>query len=149
MISWNITVSGASDPTLNFTYTPASSFIPSLYSNDQIAARFVRTLPGNPPENPFGTNPFDSNSVLLDLDFFDSPGNHGLTDSGGTINVVTGGTQTYQIAQSANYGVESGCVTSVVGLTSCPGGGTPEPGGVLLVGIGGASLLCLFKIRRT
>jgi hypothetical protein len=81
-LTWDITVSGATEPTVDFDFTPASSFIPSLYLNQALTIRFVRTLPGNAPENAFGNNPFDSNSVLIDLDFFSSPGNAGLTNAG-------------------------------------------------------------------
>ena len=110
MVSWNIAVSGAADPTVNFTFTPDSSFIPSLYKNIGTSARFVRYLPGNPPENQFGTDPFDSNSVLLDLDFFASPGNLGLTNGGGLINIVTGGSQIIQIFTNDRYTIATGCV---------------------------------------
>jgi hypothetical protein len=136
-LTWNITVSGAADPTINFTYTPGSSFIPSIYQDPSVTSiEFVRTLPGNPPENPFGTSPFDSNSVLIALDFFASPGNAGLTDAGGTIDIETGGTQLYQIASSTHYGVRSGAVSA-----------TPEPSGLLLGG-SGVLLLCAPAIRR-
>lgn len=135
-LTWNISVSGAADPTVNFTFTPATSFIPSLYLNPSLTSiSFVRTVPGNPPENPFGTSPFDSNSVLIDLDFSSSPGNAGLTNAGGTITVVTGGTQLYQIASNTSYGVRTGAVTA-----------TPEPAG--LVPVGGGLLLLGFVARR-
>ena len=125
-LTWNINIAGAADPTVNFTFTPASSFVPSLYLNPALTSiRFVRTLPGNPPENPFGTSPFDSNSVLIDLDFFSSPGNAGLTNAGGTITLLTGGTQLYQIATNTSYGVRTGAVTAA-----------PEPSSALLCGIG-------------
>jgi hypothetical protein len=137
MLSWNITVLGAVDPTVDFTFTPASSFIPSLYAHPQTGVRFVRTLPGNPPENPFGTNPFDSNSVLLDLDFSNSPGNLGLTDSGGAVNIMTGGTQVRQISTNSSYGVETGSVTSV-----------PEPSSIAFFGTGATFLIWLFPLVR-
>jgi hypothetical protein len=135
-LDWDITASGATDPTLDFTFTPTTSFIPSLYLNPALTAiRFVRTLPGNPMEDPFGTNPFDSNSVLIDLDFSSSPGNAGLTNAGGSITVETGGTQLYQIAAGTSYGVRTGAVTA-----------TPEPASLLLGGTG--VLLLSLVIRR-
>jgi len=143
-VTWNITVSGAADPTLNFTFTPATSFIPSVYLNPAVTqVRFVRTLPGNPVENPFGTNPFDSNSVLINLDFFASPGNAGLTNAGGTITVVTGATQLYQIATNTSYGVRTGAVTTAVAAPNP----TPIPSSMVLV-LTGISAMILFFGRR-
>ena len=134
MLSWDITVAGSSDPTVNFAYTPASSFIPSLYTHLQTSVRFVVSLPGNPPMNPSGADPFGPQSALLDLEFSNSPGNQGLTNAGGLIPVVTGGTQIANIFTNARYGVETGCVTS----TSDSCSRVPEPSSMLLVAFGSA-----------
>jgi hypothetical protein len=73
--------------------------------------------------------------VLIDLDFFSSPGNAGLTNAGGTITVLTAGTNLYQIAANTYYGVRTGAVMA-----------TPEPTSSLLGGTG--VLLLGFVIRR-
>lgn len=154
MLSWNITVTGAADSTVNFAFTPASSFIPSLYTNvgtAGVSVRFVRSLPGNPSENPFGTDPFDSNSVLLDLDFVDSPGNLGLNNGAGTINIVTGGSQIAQIFTNDRYRITTGCVEAGLVETPCvnpPVTYVPEPASTFLTGGGLAMLIWLFPRRR-
>ena len=154
MLSWNIVVSGAADPTVNFTFTPASSFIPSIYTNlgnVGVSVRFVRSLPGNPTENPFGTDPFDSNSVLIDLDFFSSPGNLGLINGGGTINIVNGGSQIVQIFTNDRYAITTGCVEAGAVETPCVGppvNQVPEPASTILTGEGLAILIWIFRLRR-
>jgi 6-phosphogluconolactonase (cycloisomerase 2 family) len=124
VLNWDITVSGATDPVINFEYTPSTSFIPSLYifptNNPGLQIRFVRSVPGYPTYNAFGTSPFDSNSVLIDLDFFASPGNAGLTNAGGTIGIHTGGTHTNDIALSTFNISQTGCVTTVPLSDPCP-----------------------------
>ena len=134
MLSWDITVSGAEDPVIDFRYTPDSSFVPSLFTGP-ISTRFVVTLPGNPPENPFGTDPFGDQSALLDLNFFASQGNRGLTNAGGIIPIVTGGTQTINISTNTHYGVETGFVTTI-----------PEPTSLLLAGVGLSAIITLARI---
>lgn len=124
ILNWDITVSGAPDPVINFEYTPSNSFIPAIYiyptNNPGLQIEFIRSLPGNPTYNLFGTSPFDSNSVLIELDFLESPGNAGLTNAGGTIAIDNAGTHTNNIALSTYNIVQTGCVTTVPLSNPCP-----------------------------
>ena len=69
------------------------------------------------------------------MNFFASQGNRGLTNAGGVIPIVTGGTETLKISTNTHYGVETGLVTTI-----------PEPTSLLLAGIGLSAIIMLARI---
>lgn len=133
VLDWNITVSNTVDPVLNFTYTPSSSFIPANYL-------YPLHLPGYEMR-------FQAGSSMIVLDFHDAPGGL-LTDSGGLVSVLAGGSLTYNLQDIIPYGVETGWVTtgSLPPPPIEPSSGTvPEPAPILLLG---TSLAGLIAVRR-